>query len=100
MATFQKLVGISVLIASLSIAYYLVIFLPEKEDQKQAQAKEQVKKRNECLNKADLIYRLEWAVKCKEEGLDELCTKLPKNIAQDLGQRREWQYSNCPPYKL
>ncbi len=49
MTSFQKLVGLSLLITSLSLAYYLTIFLPSKD-----RIKENVRK--ECadwaLNKA------------------------------------------------
>ena len=49
MTTFQKLIGLSLLIVSLSLAYYLTIYLPQKD-----RLKENVRK--ECadwaLNKA------------------------------------------------
>jgi len=49
MTTFQKLIGLSLLIASLSLAYYLTIFLPNKD-----RIKENVRKEcaNWALNKA------------------------------------------------
>lgn len=95
MTTFQKLIGLSILIASISLFYYLVIFLPNKEKQRQTRVENQIKLRNQCLDSADLRYRLEWAVKCKEEGLDELCTGLPSRIANTLGQRRDKNADNC-----
>ena len=95
MTIFQKLIGLSALIAALSLCYYLAIFLPNKEEQKQAKITEQIKLRDQCLDNADLRYRLEWAVKCKEEGLDELCTGLPSKIAQSLGKRRDENSDMC-----
>ncbi len=95
MTNFQKLIGLSVLITSLSLAYYLVIFISDKERQKQTRIENQIKLRDQCLDNADLRYRLEWAVKCKEEGLDALCTGLPGRIATPLGQRRDKNADNC-----
>lgn len=45
MNTFQKMIGASLLIASLSLAYYFVIFMPQKEIFKlQLQKQEQINK--------------------------------------------------------
>lgn len=95
MTTFQKLISLSVLIASLSLAYYLVVFLPDKERQKQVRVENQIKLRDQCIDSSELRYRLEWAVKCKEEGLDELCTGLPNRLAKPLEQRLEEKLSYC-----
>lgn len=99
MNTFQKMIGASLLIVSLSVAYYFVIYTPKKEGaiielQKQVQLKkEQAEQKKEqdalsektrtkelldsCLSNAETNYSNYWTKECKSRGLlSESCLNL------------------------
>jgi len=87
MSSFQKMIGASLLIVSLSVAYYFVIYLPKKENavielQKQEQLKKEQKEQadvdkksetkqllDSCLKSAEINYTYNWNQTCKSRGL-------------------------------
>lgn len=87
MSNFQKIIGVSLLIISLSIAYYFVIFIPQRENakiqlQKQEQLKKELKEKevmqtkeeakqalNSCLSQADINGNNFWNRECEGQGL-------------------------------
>lgn len=92
MNAFQKMIGASLLIVSLSVAYYFVIFLPKIENEKLSQqaienmakeTKEKTEKTesrqllNDCFIDVESAYSEEWLSRCKtKELLSEECLKL------------------------
>ena len=87
MSGFQKLLGVSFLVISLSVAYYFVIFIPKKESAKiELQKQEQLKKEQKeqevvekgtetkqllesCLKEANISSSNFWNSECKIKGL-------------------------------
>ena len=81
-------ISISLLIASLSIAYYYVYYIPQKDRQKIEQQKfemeqkrkdEQAKQQSlqSCLDEADTTYHDTWTNMCKKQGrLSDECIEL------------------------
>jgi hypothetical protein len=56
MNTFQKIISISLLIVSLSVAYYFIIYIPNKDKQKSEQIKTEVEqKKIEELNSETIL---------------------------------------------
>ncbi|OGI19666.1 MAG: hypothetical protein A3J06_03980 [Candidatus Moranbacteria bacterium RIFCSPLOWO2_02_FULL_48_19] len=116
----DKAVKISIivgaLIVALSVAYYLVIFLPQKEkvrveQQKQEQqqvqqAKDDAVKRDEkeksdnkksltsCLFAADIGYTNNWDKACKKLGGGVNCG-LPAEQADGLDRHKKNEQDNC-----
>jgi len=95
----KKIISVSLLIIALSMAYYFVIFLPQKEnqkielqrfeaEQKRLEVKQQVEQQKEqedsklrlltqCLNQAGENYHTNWFSECKSQGkLSATCIKL------------------------
>ena len=86
----KKIISVSLLIIALSMAYYFVILLPQKEnqkielqrfeaEQKRLEVKQQVEQQKEqedsklrlltqCLNQADENYHTNWFSECKSQG--------------------------------
>jgi len=92
---FKIIIAITLLIIALSVAYYFVIFLPQKENQKielqrleaeeEKTEAEQKKKEAEsksqllsiCLGQAESTYSSNWNNECKSQGkLTSECIKL------------------------
>lgn len=119
----KKIIAISFLIIALSIGYYFVIFLPNKErgelkldqlryDSEQKQIREQKAKeqdkenaRDECLVQAHNAYEKEGAQECIKRGYTEndyknLKCYLPDSVLQDLLKRQsDWQKTCLETYK-
>lgn len=90
---FTFIASISVLIIALSFAYYLVIFLPNKEktrqeiqNQKDLEKTWQEAKLQDCLTQAHKVDL--WNKQCKARGLKEDCS-LPSSIVT-----RVWEYQS------
>ena len=81
MTTFQKLIGISALIISLTLAYYFLVYLPQYKN-------EQLNARKNCLLKADKIYSKDWD---KTETAGSLTTYTVKRIDDSRTENR----NNC-----
>ena len=87
MNAFQKMTGLSILIVSLSVAYYFVIYLPKKESavielQKQEQIKKEQKEKEQmqvkeeakkaldaCIIDAEVAGDNYWNDTCRAKGL-------------------------------
>ncbi len=104
------------LIVALSLAYYLVIFLPKKEatridQQKQDQEQQQQAKAdaikkvedekianrkslNLCLSMADISYSSFWDSECKGQGLRPDCT-LPEYNADRVEKSKKDDKDAC-----
>jgi hypothetical protein len=108
----KKIITASFLIIALSIAYYFVIFLPNKEQKKlelerlrydKEQAKEKAK--FECLAQAHDSYKKKGEQECIKRGytkndIENLKCQLPKSILEDLlKQQDDWQKSCLEIYK-
>jgi hypothetical protein len=107
---------IGALVVALSVAYYLVIFLPQKEkarveqqkqEQQQAQqAKDDAVRKDEkekfdnkislssCLSRADISYSDNWNKNCKALGREIDCG-LPAEQAADLDRSKKTEQDNC-----
>ncbi len=105
----DKAVKISIivgtLIVALSIAYYLVIFLPKKAEmaleqraqEQQAEADEVVASRNalnDCLGAVEAYYAENWERNCRSQDLGEECS-LPKQTAERLNDDKKREQDNC-----
>ncbi len=67
----RNAVIVGILVASLSFGYYLVIFLPQKNDEiiqmKKQEAQLQIQNKNllnDCLSNAQQTYAAEWSKQC------------------------------------
>lgn len=107
---------VGVAIITLSIAYYCVIFLPQKEQNKlnfereKWQAEQDGKKKaaedaaqnatsnrlllNLCLTSADETYSAQWEKECESRKLGKDCS-LPTQIANDVGDYRKELKDDC-----
>ncbi|MFC1594669.1 hypothetical protein ACFL38_05010 [Candidatus Omnitrophota bacterium] len=107
----DTLVKLSIIVMALSIGvsffYYLVIFLPAKEEGKFAQkrrkqaAQEQEKKHNEamlpaCLQDASVFHQARWDERCfhSTPSKGEGCT-LPSHLADGLKAYYEKTKNEC-----
>lgn len=104
--------GLSALIAAFSLAYYLIIFIPQRETMKinlekeklQQQADENEKKRSDaeksrilldaCLQKAKDHYTYDWNGNCKLRDLGEKCT-LPNDMAILINSNNDKKEQEC-----
>lgn len=103
------IIAIAVLIASLSIAYYFVVFLPSKEkakqelelkkiqaeqDFKREQAKDREMKISQCLDEAYISFSHDWDNTCELQGKEKECS-LPSYISDNLNERYEKNKREC-----
>jgi len=88
MNTFQKLVAVSLLIVSLSIAYYFVIFLPQKENLKTQMKLENGNKLNKCLIAASENMTTFWNKECASQRLSKDCI-LPEYNANRIDKLKK-----------
>jgi hypothetical protein len=90
----KNLIAVSFLIIALSIGYYFVVFLPNKEREKQESdlkietaklEREQAKKRDleYCIEVAHDHYISNWNLGCKGLGKKDEC-ELPGRIAEGV----------------
>jgi len=105
------IIGVS--IAALSIAYYYVIFIPQRENRlielqqteanlKQKQEEEKEDKLQNCLSKASADYDFNWNNYCKDFGIDasgninrkDNCL-LPKAKAEQVEEFRKNDEDKC-----
>lgn len=99
------LLSVAALIVALSIGYYFVIFLPQKEQEKIQQEKQkntamEEKKTNEklllnyCLEDAEKSYNYNWNKTCSTQRLEDECN-LPSNMADSIDNYRKQQKDEC-----
>lgn len=94
---FKPIIGLSVLIVSLSIAYYFVVFLPSREQQKLEMIKEEREAKSledsgriisleYCIQDADTFYLQSWNQMCAGLKKGEKCSLPDKetNRVMDL----------------
>jgi hypothetical protein len=89
---FKLIIGVAVLVASISIGYYFVIYLPgvndaqiktQQEAQQEASINQQAQKNaqaaalSDCLSLADSNYHLNWVAACKSHYNTCLSVGLP-----------------------
>ena len=98
------------LIVSLSIAYYFVIFLPQKEQariEQHRQEREETEKKarqskiflQACLDNAYKGYSADWDSACQSQGKAVNCTLyggIPKGIEDHLKQDKEECFKKYP----
>ncbi len=105
---FKIVVALGILIVCLSVGYYFVMFLPQKENQKieiqrielekkQQQDKQEQREKSEkstslttCLLDSDVSYSKNWDAECKSQGLlSEKCISIidmtPAEYAKEKG---------------
>ena len=103
--SFQKLVATSLVIVALSFAYYLILFLPQKEQQrlKQEQQKEQQDNQlrqqqllglQQCLQNAENRTNYFRIKNCIDLGLENGCD-LPRNRIEDVKNFLESLKQDC-----
>lgn len=75
-----SLLGVAALIIALSIAYYFIIYIPDRDKLKAEvtkQEQEKVEKNrillNSCLEDVDKSYNSNWQSLCKSSGKEENC---------------------------
>ncbi len=103
--TFRIAITVGIVLVSLSIFYYFVIFLPQKEETKMKQLKQEQEAtqrakyideafRDVCLEDADKGYLVNWNKECKSRGLKENCS-LPLENADRLEVSRQQYKDEC-----
>lgn len=101
----RRIFALSFLIVAISIAYYFIVFLPQKEKDKVAQAAEakqaETKKEerdrlllDSCLKDVERDYTANWSRVCSEEGLEAEC-QLPGNKATAIENNRKQYRDDC-----
>lgn len=74
MTNFQKILSISLLIAVLSLAYYLVIFLPRKEEAKHQLEIQRLSNLNLCIQQSQANANNRWNADCEANDLGDGCS--------------------------
>ncbi len=100
------------IISALSLSYYLVFFIPQREtmkinlekekirieteanENKRADAKESRDLLDKCLKEAKDHYTYDWNGNCKLRGLGEKCT-LPNDMAILINSNNEKKEQEC-----
>jgi len=95
MTIFQKYILGILSILVLSIAYYLVVFLPEKEEQR-LQVAEKIRLENQenlqiCLANAGTAYVQDWNKMCSDNGLPNECATTDLNAPLILDRLKEYK---------
>lgn len=101
----NKLIPISMLIVALSLGYYFVIFLPQKESQRLLreesirkqevnEAKERQRQLNFCLTAAEFSKDNFWDRECESRGLTENCS-LPAYNADRVDDTHKEDRNEC-----
>lgn len=114
--TFKAIASVSLIVVTLSVAYYFVVFLPKKEqmrieqqkqeqeakDLKEEQAKEEADTKrmeaednlNSCLDDADTNYSTNWDNECAGKGEKKDCG-LPSYKSERLDKTFQTDKENC-----
>ena len=111
----KRLIAISFLIIALSVAYYFVIFLPQKEKQKleqeklritqeqhnAAQKEEEAKSQKEsldsCLLDAEIGYSKNWNKECRsQELMSAACVELTEMTIIDYTEKNKIDLDKSP----
>lgn len=99
MTSFQKLIGISALIISLTLAYYFLVYIPKRDSQKQEllqQEKDQdLTKLTNCVNSIEQRSAALWAAQCPSNNPN--CS-LNLEVANQINKQKENDRETC--YKL
>lgn len=85
---------VGILLISVSIFYYLVVFLPKKEKSNKELWLRIGAGKAKCLNETDRRYHDYWNRMCQGRGLNEDC-KLPKYDADRAEQYKESERAAC-----
>lgn len=98
MTTFQKAFLATIAVLVFSLAYYLVIFLPQKE-QLRLRENEKIRQENllglqECLQKTENIRNEFWNKNCSGLGLGDDCS-LPSSNAKAVKDYYESYKDDC-----
>jgi hypothetical protein len=73
MTGFQKLIGTSILIVALALAYYLVVYVPNLQKTKQLLENQRQANIQSCLATANQNYSQNWVATCRGLGKDDNC---------------------------
>ncbi|GEM_PF-5470883 len=92
----KRIISIAVLVAALSIAYYVIVYLPVRENAELVKRQQEVVNLQTCLSSADTdFYDKVWKTYCK--GDYKYC-ELPKELIDYVNTRRHAQRDYC--YKV
>lgn len=78
----------AILAICLSIVYYFLIFIPQREKREEARL-------SVCLSMTDLSYSADWKANCRLEGKSEDCDNLLSYHAEALEKARQNAKDNC-----
>lgn len=96
MTTFQKLIGISALIIACTLAYYFLVTIPERDQQKQEFLKQQKTENlnglGKCLTYAETKSQSLWAAQCPN---DNPSCSLDLTVAQEINKQKEEHRQLC-----
>ncbi len=97
----SHILSIAALIVALSIGYYFVIYLPQKDRLKEESAKQlqqQIEANkmllNNCLVSAETWGSEFWASECKSQGLKKDC-RLPTDFADRVDSKVKGNKDEC-----
>jgi hypothetical protein len=101
----------AIIVIALSVAYYFVIFIPQRETQKIELQKEQLRIEQQktdnktsalkdCLDQAEVYARNFWTRTCKDYGVNnrEADCNLPMYLSDNINAAKKNQQDQC--YKL
>ncbi len=81
--SFQKLFLVVCFIIALSVAYYFIIYLPRRDQEKINFANSAIQLRANCIQQAYQAYTTEWNSNCTGDGFEKSCT-LPMQQANAI----------------
>ncbi len=94
----NKLIGIAAIIASLAFAYYLVIYIPQRNqeaiDREDLLKKQTLQSQSSCLYEADQNYAQNWNTACYDQGFQSGCS-LPTTVAKGFETHRDELRDTC-----
>lgn len=96
-ATFTLTVIISLLIISFSIFYYLVIYLPQRDENIEQQKISKLKLVESCMQEAKTKNIDAWNYQCEKRGLDFNCS-LSEKEAKYYSDILNKEIDNCKFY--
>lgn len=94
---FKTILAISLLIASISVFYFLVIYLPEKETREEKREVQRIELVELCIQRAKNSYLIRWNSSCADLGLIEKCN-LPLKLAQGYESDTNKAIDDCKFY--
>ena len=89
----KRIISIALLIAAVSMAYYLIIYLPGRDNSEKMQRQQNSINLQTCLSAADTdYYDIIWKSYCK--GDYKYC-ELPKELTDQVSTQRSKQREIC-----